>query len=148
MTVAHKRWYHSARWHRRRSSQLKQHPLCCYCQALGDVVAATVADHVIPHRGDAYLFWNGQLQSLCPLHHSSSKQSEEIRGYGSERGLDGVPVDPLHPINKKKNNASTPSSPRASQSQTNKKLKFFRPGGRVVFCMDIGSNTGGPIQKL
>jgi hypothetical protein len=31
------------------------------------VSAATIADHVIPHKGDYRLFWEGTLQSLVPI---------------------------------------------------------------------------------
>lgn len=58
---------------------------------------ATVVDHVVPHRWDAEVFWSSPLQSLCATHHNSSKQSEEVRGYSLEVGLDGCPVDPKHP---------------------------------------------------
>jgi hypothetical protein len=47
------------------------------CQAQGLCVAASVADHVTPHRGDPQLFWHGRLQSLCASHHSRDKQLEE-----------------------------------------------------------------------
>jgi hypothetical protein len=47
------------------------------CLAEGIATAATVADHVEPHRGDAHLFWNGELQSLCASHHNAAKQRAE-----------------------------------------------------------------------
>jgi hypothetical protein len=50
------------------------------CEAEGRVEVATVADHVVPHRGDWALFWEGDLQSLCAHHHNSAKHSEEARG--------------------------------------------------------------------
>jgi hypothetical protein len=67
------------------------------------VTAATVADHVIPHKGDPTLFWDGELQSLCDADpwrcHSSHKQKTERRGYSAEVGSDGFPIDPTHPAN-------------------------------------------------
>jgi hypothetical protein len=39
-----------------------------------------VADHVVPHRGDPDLFWQGALQSLCATCHSLRKQSQEKGG--------------------------------------------------------------------
>lgn len=93
--------YRTARWKRKRDLQLKRCPLCVYCQQQGRTTLATVVDHVIPHRGDRHLFWQGELQSLCVEHHSSSKQSEERRGYARAVGIDGVPIDPLHPVNMK-----------------------------------------------
>jgi 5-methylcytosine-specific restriction protein A len=61
-------------------AQLRCEPLCRMCVAEDQVTPATVADHVIPHRGDYALFWNGELQSLCGHHHNSAKQREEARG--------------------------------------------------------------------
>lgn len=70
------------------------------CEALGRVTSATTVDHVIPHRGDETLFWEGELQSLCSTCHSSHKQAQE-RGSGL-RGCDatGRPLDPMHPWNR------------------------------------------------
>jgi 5-methylcytosine-specific restriction enzyme A len=93
------RWYGLAKWQRRRLAQLKAHPLCVFCAALGIVTPATVADHVVPHRGSAHRFWHGELQSLCKLCHDKAKQAEEHRGYLPDVGLDGYPVDPRHPFN-------------------------------------------------
>jgi 5-methylcytosine-specific restriction endonuclease McrA len=71
-------WYGSARWKRRRRDQLRAEPLCAICLTRdGRYVAATVADHVTPHRGDPQRFWHGRLQSLCAPHHSRDKQLEE-----------------------------------------------------------------------
>ena len=54
------------RWQRARVGWLMAHPLCVMCEAEGKVVAATVVDHVVPHRGDMDLFWdNTNWQSLC-----------------------------------------------------------------------------------
>jgi hypothetical protein len=66
------------------------------------VTAATVADHITPHKGDYNLFWHGELQSLCPHHHNSIKQQLETGepGYSRAVGLDGWPTDPNHPANK------------------------------------------------
>ena len=69
------------------------------CLADNRVTAATVADHVIPHRGDPLLFWQGQLQSLCALHHNSSKRQIENKGFTNHIGRDGWPLDPAHPAN-------------------------------------------------
>jgi hypothetical protein len=76
-----RRWYKTSAWQRRRLAQLTAEPLCAICLKEGRVTAATVADHVTPHRGNADLFWNGPLQSLCdeaPWRcHSRVKQLEE-----------------------------------------------------------------------
>ncbi|HEV7344279.1 MAG TPA: HNH endonuclease [Devosia sp.] len=79
-----RRWYKTAAWQRRRRQQLLDEPLCAYCLREGRITAATVADHVEPHRGDEDLFWNGELQSLCDQApwrcHSRVKQQEESHG--------------------------------------------------------------------
>lgn len=71
------------------------------CEAKGLVVVAQVADHVIPHRGDYKLFWFGKLQSLCMDCHNRDKQQLETKGYLTEIGVDGWPVDARHPVNRK-----------------------------------------------
>lgn len=64
------------------------------CAALGHVEAATVVDHVKPHKGDEALFWNtGNLQSLCKACHDRHKQSEDRTGRAKPViGLDGWPI--------------------------------------------------------
>ena len=47
--------------------------------------AATLADHVVPHRGDYALFWFGELQSLCKACHDIKKQRVERRGSNRRR---------------------------------------------------------------
>ncbi len=48
------------------------------CIEVEDVTAATVCDHITPHRGDETLFWSGPFQSLCAYHHNSTKHREEM----------------------------------------------------------------------
>lgn len=76
-SLAWRKWYGTQRWRKRRAAQLLAEPLCTMCLAEGIATAATVADHVEPHRGDAHLFWNGELQSLCASHHNAAKQRAE-----------------------------------------------------------------------
>lgn len=70
------------------------------CLKQGRVEAATVCDHITPHKGDEGLFWDGPFQSLCKVHHDASKAFEEARGY--VRGSDGRgnPLDPDHHWNR------------------------------------------------
>jgi 5-methylcytosine-specific restriction endonuclease McrA len=92
---AYRALYKTARWKRRRAAQLRGHPLCAICEAQGRVTPATVAHHVTPHRGDPAPFWNGELQSLCKVHHDVDAQSAEKGGSRKhvERGPDGCPLD-------------------------------------------------------
>jgi 5-methylcytosine-specific restriction endonuclease McrA len=95
-------WYNLAIWHKGlRPAQLKKEPLCRMCAAQGKTVAATVVDHIEPHRGDWDKFTDpDNLQSLCKHHHDSVKQQQERRGYSTQIGQDGWPVDPQHPANR------------------------------------------------
>ncbi|RXT18101.1 hypothetical protein B5U98_22775 [Bosea sp. Tri-39] len=93
-------WYGTARWQRRRAAQLMLQPLCERCLAQGLTVPATVANHRIAHKGDAILFWEGELESVCAPHHDSVIQAEEKRGFVFGNGEDGRPRDPRHPWNR------------------------------------------------
>jgi 5-methylcytosine-specific restriction endonuclease McrA len=99
------RWYSKQQWVRRRAHQLRHHPLCAMCLARGTLTPATVADHVVPHKGDSQQFWFGKLQSLCKHCHDGTKHSIEDRerryGYRPGYGSDGWPVDSRHPCYRK-----------------------------------------------
>lgn len=59
-------WYRIARWRRLRLQVLAATPLCVVCLAAGRTEPARDVDHVIPHKGDARLFWSRlNLQALC-----------------------------------------------------------------------------------
>jgi 5-methylcytosine-specific restriction endonuclease McrA len=69
------------KWQKAREGYLSSHPLCVYCEREGRTTAATVVDHITPHRGDMARFWDEtNWQSLCATHHSSQKQREEAQG--------------------------------------------------------------------
>jgi 5-methylcytosine-specific restriction enzyme A len=66
------------KWQQAREGYLAKHPLCAYCEREGRVTAATVVDHIEPHRGDMTLFWDSSnWQSLCKTCHDSVKKREE-----------------------------------------------------------------------
>lgn len=74
---ARKRGY-SGEWDRASRLYRAKHPLCIGCHAQGRVEPATVVDHIIPHKGDADLFWTeANLQSSCAWHHDAVKQQLE-----------------------------------------------------------------------
>lgn len=78
---AHQRGYTSA-WQRARDGYLRAHPLCVRCEGAGLVEAATVVDHIKPHRGDKVLFWDrNNWQSLCKACHDR-KTATEDGGFG------------------------------------------------------------------
>src|SRR5215831_12072344 len=76
-------WGHlyGKRWRKRARHQLQVEPLCRGCKSEGRLTAASVVDHVVPHRGDINSFWLYELQSLCTFHHNSTKKIIEQRGY-------------------------------------------------------------------
>ena len=81
----HRSWYSLARWkaqpHGLRWRVLLRDAFTC--QMCGIVsrhprASDMVADHKIPHRGDATLFWDeNNLQCLCDSCHGSAKQQQE-----------------------------------------------------------------------
>lgn len=69
-------------WTKARNAYIDEHPLCVMCAAMKPpmVKAASVVDHIIPHQGDATLFWDrGNWQSLCKPHHDGEKAEQEGR---------------------------------------------------------------------
>lgn len=69
---------------------------------LGRYVAATVVDHIVPHRGDMKLFWDrDNWQALCKACHDSHKQRLEKSGRVAGCDLAGLPSDPGHHWNAK-----------------------------------------------
>lgn len=92
--------YNKAAWRKARGAQLSAHPLCRMHLELGQTVLATIADHVVPHKGDLGLFLDrGNLQSLCKRCHDSHKHAQEHNADGVLRGAghDGRPLDLAHP---------------------------------------------------
>lgn len=77
---------YGGRWQRARLAYLAKHPLCVACRALGRVEAATVVDHIEPHRGDMVKFWDSasNWQPLCDSCHSAKTANEE-GGIGTAR---------------------------------------------------------------
>lgn len=109
----HHHLYNTARWKRLRAEQLRAHPLCRMHGELGQVAAATVADHVKAHRGDEALFFDADnLQSLCKHCHDAHKQAQERNADGVLRGagLSGQPLDLSHPWHRQTGGGSKPES--------------------------------------
>lgn len=96
--------YKTSRWVKLRALHLSLSPLCVFCQQQGRTTAASVVDHITPHRGSEDLFWDpDNLQSLCASCHSATKQVQETHGYSQSAGKDGFPLDAAHPWNLSKN---------------------------------------------
>jgi 5-methylcytosine-specific restriction protein A len=92
------RLYRKRAWQRLRRQQLLREPACIRCGAF-----ATVVHHKIPHKGNPNLFFaSTNLASICKRCHDSIENEEERLGYSKEFGVDGLPVDPRHPIYKQR----------------------------------------------
>lgn len=74
------------RWQKLRASFLARHPLCVMCAAESRTEAATVVDHITPHKGSQALLydWNN-LQPLCHSHHASKTNVDGSIGRGIGR---------------------------------------------------------------
>jgi 5-methylcytosine-specific restriction enzyme A len=94
-------WYSTPEWRAIRAERLAIEPHCRMCVAEGRKTPAAIVDHVTPHRGRRELFFDlRNTQSLCKPHHDRDKQREELHGYSTKIGADGLPVDPRHPFNR------------------------------------------------
>lgn len=94
---AYERGYDS-KWQKARKAYLAKHPLCVMCLGQGRTTAATVVDHIVPHKGDNKLFWDfkNNVQSLCKPCHDRHKQRIEKTGRIEGATKDGIPIDPNH----------------------------------------------------
>ena len=73
------------RWQVARLEFLRAHPLCVLCEAAGLLTAATVVDHITPHKGNYDLFWDQRnWQPLCRTCHNR-KTATEDGGFGRTR---------------------------------------------------------------
>lgn len=99
---------YGSKWDKERLTFLKANPLCVMCQEQGRVSAATVVDHIIPHKlkeslrsndpvaiaKSQKLFWSRKnWQALCKQHHDSTKQRMEKRGVAIGCDENGIPLD-------------------------------------------------------
>ena len=88
---------YGSRWQKARATYLTSHPLCVMCRKLGKVTAASVVDHIKPHRGDQSLFWNKEnWQALCKPCHDRHKQRLEASGREVGCDTNGIPLDAGH----------------------------------------------------
>jgi len=88
---------YDGRWVKARATWLRKYPLCVHCERESRVTAATVVDHIKPHKlkqaidsGDSEairraqeLFWDSEnnWMSLCKYHHDL-KTATEDGGFG------------------------------------------------------------------
>lgn len=77
---------YGSRWQKAREGFLRHNPLCVHHQQRGEIVPATVVDHIVPHRGDKALFWErSNWQPLCKRCHDV-KTAREDGGFGRGGG--------------------------------------------------------------
>ena len=92
--------YKTTAWQSLRLMQLAEQPLCERHLERGAIVAANTVNHRTPHKGDRALFFSqANLQSLCKPCHDSDIHQIESRGYSTQVGMDGWPIDAAHPAN-------------------------------------------------
>ena len=74
--------YHSSRWTKVAKAWKVEHPLCEACKSKGIIKAAEVVDHIVPHKGNAEMFYDrANLQPLCKMCHDA-KTAKEDGGFG------------------------------------------------------------------
>jgi len=77
---------YDSRWRAARDAHLESEPLCRHCCTMGLIVAATVVDHIQPHKGDKALFWRrSNWQSLCQTCHNRKTASEDRGAWSPKR---------------------------------------------------------------
>ncbi len=93
--LAWRKLYSTKAWRSLRASHLASEPLCRFCLDVSRVTVGRVVDHIEPHKGDVGRFFDPlNVQTLCTVHHNSSKQREERTGRKVQAiALDGWPVD-------------------------------------------------------
>jgi 5-methylcytosine-specific restriction protein A len=61
---------YGSKWQEARAAYLLKHPLCVSCRGTGRHAAASVVDHIKPHRKNQVLFWDqSNWQALCKACH-------------------------------------------------------------------------------
>ena len=73
-----RRLYQTRRWRILRASVLQDDPLCRVCHGHGVIEPAVDVDHIVPHRGEPFAFWDrDNLQALCHACHARKTQRGE-----------------------------------------------------------------------
>ena len=69
---------YNAKWRKASKAFLRKNPLCVMCLKEGRYTAATVVDHIKPHRGDSTLMWDSSnWQALCKSCHDKKTWRED-----------------------------------------------------------------------
>lgn len=104
--MAHDPFYWSKEWRAFRAAVLRERPRC---EVAGCGDGSAQVDHVISRRRGGAPLDRANARALCRSHHSE-KTARRDGGFGNKRGdgdvrargcgVDGRPLDPLHPWNK------------------------------------------------
>jgi 5-methylcytosine-specific restriction protein A len=78
---------YNARWRAARKRFLLDHPLCVECRRAGQITAATVVDHIVPHKGNISLFWDTHNWEAICKHHHDQKTASQDGGFGNKRAV-------------------------------------------------------------
>lgn len=73
---------YNGRWQKARATFLSrpENALCVECKGNKRIVAASVVDHIIPHKGDQAKFWaQNNWQPLCITCHNAKTATENGR---------------------------------------------------------------------
>ena len=90
--TAHQRGY-DAEWDKQRLLFLDENPLCVDHFKRKLIEAATVVDHIIPHKGDKKLFWDkSNWQALCKSCHDRKTATEDKGGWSYQQTVIEKPV--------------------------------------------------------
>lgn len=76
------------KWEAARLAFLRAHPLCECVDCKGGelrVMAASVVDHIVPHRGDPALFWNSNNWQAMAKQCHDRKTAREDGGFGNTK---------------------------------------------------------------
>jgi hypothetical protein len=91
------RLYDKRSWHRLRKRIRQAEPYCRPCFEAGRLTPAVAIHHEIAVKDDpTRAFDPSNLVPLCLNCHALIERKIE-RGYATEFGLDGMPLDPRHP---------------------------------------------------
>lgn len=101
--ATYRKLYQTKLWRNlREQALLRDRFTCCRCgvhlKRGKTSPQSAVVHHIKAHKGAWELFHDiGNLQSVCKKCHDGPIQAEEVRGYSTEIGQDGWPVDANHP---------------------------------------------------
>ena len=140
-------WYSLQRWRTRTKHQLRIEPLCALVSRPVEITPGDDRGSSPPPRPPPERVHAGvELRSLCKACHDGLSGFVH-KGYSSAIGVDGYPIDPAHPFNRRrKGHASKRKRPRSARARN---VPSHRPGlrgGKIGF--EGALNEGGPVCRI